>query len=99
MKVGRTHLTIMTFVPVVALFIQDLIIINEVAIGAKEGVHQEEAIVERVEFHCHHVLKNLTPFQDLKRFNPFMQVWVFWNRFEIRRFMGLIHLKKKKNHF
>ncbi len=27
-----------------------LIITNEVAIGAKEGVHQEEAIVERVEF-------------------------------------------------
>jgi hypothetical protein len=99
MKVGRTHLTIMTFVLVVALFIQDLIIINEVAIGAKEGVHQEEAIVERVEFHCHHVLKTLTPFQDLERFNPFMQVWVFWTRFEIRRSMGLIHFLKKTFHF
>jgi hypothetical protein len=61
---------------------------NEVAIGAREGVHQEEAIEERVEFHCHHVLKNSTPFQDLKRFKSILQVGVFWTRFEIRRFMG-----------
>lgn len=54
-----------------------LIITSEVAIGAKEEVHQEEALVERVEFHCHHVLKIFTPFQDLKRFDSFLQVWVF----------------------
>lgn len=37
------------------------------------------------------------PLQDLKRFDSFLQAWVFWTRFEIRRSMGLNPIKKKKN--
>jgi hypothetical protein len=36
--------------------------------GAKEGVHEKEATMEGVQFHCHHhhVLKNLNFFPNLK---------------------------------
>jgi len=57
--------------------------------GTNEGVHQEEAMVGRIELHHHHccALKNYASSPNLKGL-AHLEVWVFWTKLEMMRFGG-----------